>query len=122
MAKTLNIDTVKASGGFVGGMEKKTVTWKNMKGEEFEADVYVKPFSYANVISGVLESDNAEKAARNIALCICDENGNPIFSYEDITGTSDPDRGALDAGLTFALLNAIGEVNLGKMEAEKSKT
>lgn len=47
----------------------------------------------------------------------------PIFTPADITGEADPERGALDGGLTVALLLAIQEVNdLGKTSSSAPKT
>jgi len=53
--------------------------------------------------------------AGRIAASVVDEKGVSVFSPADITGESDPERGALDGNLTMALLTAISEVNhLGK--------
>ena len=52
--------------------------------------------------------------AGRIAACICDAEGQAIFTPADVTGDADPDRGPLDGNLTVALLSAIAEVTKGK--------
>lgn len=118
---TLNIDAVKSSGGFKGGLHKREIEWHNDEGETLKFDVYVKPLSYAAAVNTVdSKTPQEDKIARNIANSICDEEGNPIFEPGDITGESGKFEGPLDAGLTIALLAAIGEVsNMGKAKAKQ---
>ena len=94
----LTLDTLKETGAFTGRPVEKEITWKSQDGND-----------------GV---------AGRIAASICDEHGHQVFTVADVTGEADPDRGALDGGLTVALLVAIQEVNdLGKTDSvQKTKS
>lgn len=118
----LSIQSLVAQGSFTGRPIKKEITWK--QGDtEHTATVYVRPLGYqsavSDLISGVGKQDGV---AGRIAVSICDEAGNPVFTVGDITGAADPERGALDGNLSMALLTVIGEVNqLGKMTSSPKK-
>lgn len=104
----LTLDSLKEMGAFVdGSLVEKEVTWKQ-DGEEHTATVHVRRMSYTSV-SKELKSEDA--LAGRISACICDEDGKPVFTPEDITGEASEDRGPLNGNLTLALINAIAEVN-----------
>ncbi|HGO5393643.1 TPA: phage tail assembly chaperone family protein, TAC [Klebsiella michiganensis] len=112
----LTLSALKEAGAFTGRPVEKEITWK--QGEnEFTATVYVRPPGYHATMRALqAASGRVDGAAAYIAAAICDEEGKPVFTPEDITGEASPDRGPLDGPLTVALLIAIQEVNeLGKM-------
>lgn len=111
----LTLENLQDMGAFTGPPVEKEITW-SLGGSQFQATVFVRRLSYAAAVSDVRAArGQTDHIAGRIASAICDEHGAAIFAPEDITGESDPDRGALDHGLTLALLSAIGEVNgLGK--------
>lgn len=110
----LTIDSLKTMGAFTGAPVAREITWKQGD-DEFTATVYVKPLSYNSAVSDIRSSiAKTDAIAGRIAACICDENGDPVFTVDDITGKADPDRGALSESLTIALLAVIGEVNGSK--------
>lgn len=111
----LSIDSLKQMGAFTGAPVEKQITWKQ-GGQEFTGTVYVRPLSYLSAKSDLLAmGGKGDAVAGRIAASICDPEGKPVFTPEDITGEADPDRGPLDGNLTMALLAVIGEVNgLGK--------
>lgn len=119
----LTLDNLKQIGAFTGPPVEKQITW-TQGGEEYTAIVYVRRLSYAAAVADVrAATGHKDHIAGRIATAICDETGKPVFTPEDITGESDPDRGALDHGLTMALLTAIGEVNSsGKTKASQRMT
>lgn len=112
---SLSIDSLKQTGSFTGAPVEKEVTWKQA-GKDLAATVYVRPLSYLSAKSDLLAmGGKGDAVAGRIAASICDPEGKPVFTPEDITGEADPDRGPLDGNLTMALLAVIGEVNgLGK--------
>ncbi|MEX2990327.1 phage tail assembly chaperone family protein, TAC [Serratia fonticola] len=117
----LNIDSLKAVGAFTGRPVEKEIKWKQkdietQKDVEYEATVFVRPAGYHSATGGALASSKKQDyTAAYIAALICDEDGKPVFTPEDITGEADPERGALNSGLSIALMVAIQEVNdLGK--------
>lgn len=114
-AVALSIAGLRQAGAFTGRPVQKEVTWRQGK-DEFTATVHVRPLGFQSAVSDVLAAGGREDSvAGRIAASICDEQGKPVFTVADITGTSDAERGALDGALTLALLSAIGEVNsLGK--------
>ncbi|WP_241627595.1 phage tail assembly chaperone family protein, TAC [Rosenbergiella epipactidis] len=114
----LTLDSLKETGAFTGRPVEKEITW-NQGDKEITATVYIRPLGYHSAKSDILSSNGIiDNFAGRIASSICDENGVPVFTAQDITGEADPDRGALDGNLTVALLIAIHEVNdLGKTKS-----
>lgn len=107
----LTLENLKQAGAFTGAPVEKEITWKQ-GGEELTATVYVRRLSYqAAVMDLDVMRGKIDGAAARIATSICDENGNAVFTPQDITGEADPERGPLDGKLTMALLTAITEVN-----------
>lgn len=111
----LSIDNLKQMGAFTGAPVEKEIAWKQGE-KELKATVFVRPLSYLSAKSDLLAmGGKGDAVAGRIAASICDAEGEPVFTPEDITGEADPDRGPLDGNLTMALLAVIGEVNgLGK--------
>lgn len=112
----LNLENLKNSGSFVGAPVKKEISW-SQGNEKFTATTYVKKFTFNSAIEsiGAGLKNRQQVMAYRIASCICDSEGKAVFSYEDVTGESDPERGAINGDLAIALLTAINEVNnLGK--------
>jgi len=111
----LSLDTLKQAGSFTGAPVEREIKWKQGD-KELAATVYVRPLSYLAAVSDLRAvNGKVDGVAGRIAASICDKQGKPVFTPEDITGEADPDRGALDGNLTMALLVVIGEVNgLGK--------
>lgn len=114
----LSIESLSEVGAFTGAPVEREVTWKQ-DGKEITATVYVRRLSYHTAVSDLKATrDKKDMAAARIASCICDENGDQLFTAEDVTGDADPDRGPFNGNLTLALLAVIGEVNsVGKMES-----
>lgn len=121
----LSIKSLKSSGSFTGAPVEKEIKWEQ-NGEECTATTYVRKLSYRSAVSDV-KNYYGDMAAGRIASCICDKDGNPVFTVSDITGNPEDysgkdekiikrnkeiiERGPLDHNLTVALLNAIAEVN-----------
>lgn len=114
----LDLKNLQAIGAFTGGVVKRKVEFE-AGGKVHKCDVYVRPLSYQSAVSELAAAANkADAVASRISASICDENGNPVFTAEDITGEADPDRGPMNSSLVIALLSAIGEVNgLGKPQS-----
>lgn len=116
-AATLSVDSLKEMGAFTGRPTEKQITWKH-DGEEVSATVFIRPLSYKTALSDIRSAhEKSDALAGRIASCVCDAEGNPVFTAADITGDADPERGPLDGNLTFALLQAIDEVNRPKTRA-----
>lgn len=112
---SLTLESLKCMGAFTGAPVEREVTWKQGE-EELTATVFVRPLSYLSAKSDLLAmGGKGDAVAGRIAASICDAEGKPVFTPEDITGEADPDRGPLDGNLTMALLGIIGEINgMGK--------
>ena len=113
-----------SAGAFTGPPVEREISW-TLGGEDYTATVFLRRLSYAAAIGEIQAyREKADALAVRIAASICDKDGVPIFTADDITGAADPDRGPLDAALTWALLTAINEVNgLGKsMDSRSSGT
>lgn len=107
----LSINSLKEMGAFTGAPVEKEISWKK-GGEEFKATVFVRPLSYISAVSDLTSAHaKSDPVAGRIAACICDAEGNAVFTPADITGEADPERGPLDGGLTMSLLAVIGEVS-----------
>lgn len=111
----LSIESLKEMGAFTGAPVEREITWKQGD-KELAATVFVRPLSYLSAKSDLLAmGGKVDAVAGRIAASICDAEGKPVFTPEDITGEADTERGPLDGNLTYALLNVIGEVNgMGK--------
>jgi hypothetical protein len=114
----LSIQGLKDMGAFTGAPVEREIKW-SQGGVELVGTVFVRPLSYKTTVGDLLaRRDNGDAVAGRIASSICAENGDPVFTVDDITGDADPERGALDGNLTMALLSVIGEVNgLGKAKS-----
>ena len=127
----LSVEKLRAADAFVGAPVKKELKWEK-DGVEHVFDVYVRRLSYHTAVSDLRNYASGDPAVERIAHCIVDEQGAPVFTVSDITGrdeNGDPvivdgkERGALDPGLSVALLSLIAEVNnLGKTQAPSSTT
>ncbi|MDL2200664.1 phage tail assembly chaperone family protein, TAC [Halopseudomonas aestusnigri] len=81
----LNLETLKQTGAFTGAPVEREITWKQ-GAEEFTATVFVRPLSYHSAVSDVAAlAGERDGMAGRIAACICDEQGKPVFTAEDIT-------------------------------------
>lgn len=111
----LTLESLKSVGAFTGRPVEKEIKW-SQGDDEFTATVFIRPLGYQAAVSDVTALNGKhDSLAGRIAASVCDEHGNAVFTVGDITGTADPERGALDGRLTVALLAAIFEVNnLGK--------
>lgn len=120
----LSTDYLKKVGAFTGAPIKKNITWELSTGETVEADTYIRPIGYQTARADLTAITNKTDAiAERIAAHICDEKGDPVFTYADIVGTAEKDRGGIDAPLVMALLVAINEVtSLGKTTKSPPKT
>ena len=125
----LTVDALNKSGGFTGGPVKKHVNWMN-EGDELTADVWIRPMSYHTAVKDLSAfQDGGDIVAQRIALCVCDEDGAPVFQVSDITGYDKDgkpikvkgddgkmiERGPLNKELADALMLLVSEVSgLGK--------
>ena len=101
-----------SAGAFTGPPVEREIAW-TLGGEDYTATVFVRRLSYAAAVGEIQAyRDKSDALAVRIAASICDKDGAPIFTPGDITGEANPERGPLDAALTWALLTAINEVNL----------
>ncbi|NIG13021.1 phage tail protein [Pantoea sp. Al-1710] len=119
----LTLDNLKTVGAFTGRPVEREIEWT--QGEDtFKATVFIRPLGYQTATSDIMAiGGKIDGIAGRIAASICDEDGKPVFTVEDITGEADPDRGPLDGALTISLLLAIQEVNdLGKDTSSLKKT
>jgi hypothetical protein len=131
----LNLKTLTQAGAFTGAPVEEEITWSK-GGEQFTATVFVRPLGYRSAVSDLLASaGKMDGAAGRIAACICDAEGVPVFTVQDIVeGPLDPEAlaldpsstkrlGALDGNLTTALLGIIGKVtNVGKTPGSPTST
>lgn len=118
----LTRDSLQTLGAFVGAPVRKEITWDNGE-EEITSVVYIKRMSYAQAMAeGTALREQKDLNLVRIASCVCDKDGQQIFTVEDLTGEADPQRGPLSAELCMVLLKAVMDVNgLGKSRA-KSKS
>jgi len=119
----LTLDNLKTAGAFTGRPVEKEIEW-TQGDEEFKATVFIRPMGYQTATADIMAfGGKIDGIAGRIAASVCDENGKPVFTVDDITGEADPERGSLDGALTVALLYAIQEVNeLGKNTSSAKRT
>ncbi|MCX4186774.1 phage tail assembly chaperone family protein, TAC [Methylophaga sp. OBS4] len=123
MTTKLDASQLLNADNFTGPPVKKTVKWKQ-DGEELEAEVFVRKLPYQAAVDDSAAMNMDERLSRQVALCVCDENGQPVFTAGDITGAADPERGPMRRELFIALVNVVGEVNhyAGKTKRRRSST
>ena len=115
------ISELQALGAFAGQPEKRDITF-SVGGEEKTLTFYIRKASYDTVTTQWRpENQGKDAIALRLASYVCDENGKPVFTIEDVIGTAE--RGPLIESLTIALFAAIGEVNglIEKGDAEKKE-
>lgn len=132
----LTLETLRQVGAFTGGVVRREVEWAQ-NGEMVRAEVWVRPLSYQTATADI----NSMRAGdgpwpRRVALCICHEDGSPVFQLSDITGVADDgkpvmtvtddgkevERGGLNQALFDALMMVIVEVSkLGKTKASSNQ-
>lgn len=98
-------------GAFVGAPVEKTINWTLTKDdgatEDFEGIVYIRRNSCATFERDIkAHMAGQEASATKISTNVCDENGNPILTYEQALDLAEP--------LAAALLSKIIEVNAPK--------
>ncbi|MEN5029088.1 phage tail assembly chaperone family protein, TAC [Pseudomonas sp. Ps21-P2] len=107
----LNIDSLKAAGGFIAAPVKKEITW-HVSGKPQKATVYVLQESFISLTQRwEAQERGGDLAAQRIASCITDKAGTPVFTVADVLGAPETGHGPLSAELTVVLLAAIGDVN-----------
>jgi len=107
----LSIAALAAAGAFAAPSVKKDIQWHS-GGQLQTATVYVAHESFISVTRRWdAENKGADVAAQQIASCILDKDGKPVFTVADIVGGPETGHGPLCAQLTIVLLAAIGEVN-----------
>lgn len=113
----LNIKSLQDAGAFTGAPVEKEIRW-DQDGQECVATAYIRKLSYKSAVSDA-KNYKGDLVAGRIAACICDKEGKPVFTIDDITGDADAERGPLNHNLTVELLHAIAEVNnlVGKPKA-----
>lgn len=111
MSMKISVESLSKVGAFSGAAVPKEIEWEQ-DGETYTGTVYVRRLSYQTAVADIFNTvTHGDGVAGRIAACICDEDGQPIFTAADITGEADPERGPLNHALTMALLKVIGEVN-----------
>lgn len=107
----LSLESVSQAQAFVGAPVKREISWKQVgedgKPVEYSAYVFVRQRSCETLERDTMAAiEKRDIFASRIATLICDEKGDPVFSYEDAARLREP--------LALALSNAIGEVNGAK--------
>lgn len=120
MAIKLEAGQLLNADNYIGPPVKKTIKWQR-DGESFEADVFVRKLSYRNAVDDMAAMELDDRLARRVALCICDETGQPIMTAADVTGTADPSRGPMCRELFIALVNVVGEVNEFSVKTKRQR-
>lgn len=127
----LDLDYLKANGGFVGPPVLKEIEWTS-GGETHKANVYVVPRNYAVLVAESKASQlGTDILVSRIAASIVNEKGIPIFTPEIITGIPDtlneageivtPGTGSMCDSLFLALATAMNAVNGFTGEGEEKK-
>lgn len=93
------------------GPKKQTIEISDNKGEKQSVNIYLRPLSFALVMRSAPETDpeaTMDLLAERIAYSVCNEEGNPIFTKEQVKGTSDK---SLGSDIVLALMTAVNSFN-----------
>lgn len=110
----LSVDTLTEIGAFAGKPVPRSIAWSQQdeagEWQEFTADTYVRRASCATLENETRAiTSGLETMATRIASEICDENGAPVFTYEQAI--------MLNEDLSRALFEALIEVNARKAKS-----
>jgi len=102
----MNIDDIKAAGGFVSEQgEKRTIEWDGRSGE-----VFVRKASFGRIVT-LQELPDAERNMALVRECIrLGDNGDEAMSQDQVA--------ALSPALAAAFMAAIAEVNALAADAD----
>lgn len=101
--KKLSIDDIK-SNGLIGEPVAVTVLFQ-LNGEDVELDTFIRPFNYGSAVAKFKAfAKETETLAGTIAACVTDENGDTIFTEDDV-------RNKFSQNLVETLWAKIYEVN-----------
>lgn len=121
---SLNLKDLVAQGAFVSATEphvKREIRYHGTDGNEVVCDVWVRRASYHTITNTWKAAEgNQEHLAARIATMICDEDGNPVLTTQDVLGTADPSRGPICDTLFLALITAVNEVQTEKTTPQKT--
>lgn len=118
------VESLKKAGGFAGGLVKREVEWE-FNGEIVKADVWIRPMSYHTAVKDILAiNEGVDLTANRLAMCVCHEDGSPVFQVSDITGLDKDgkpimvkekgkmvERGPLNKDISDALMTHVSEVS-----------
>ena len=118
----LTLQSLKDAGAFAGAPVKREIRYHGLDGEEVVADIWVRRASYHTITNTWKAAEGTqEHLAARIATMVCDEEGGPIFSMDDILGTTGIEgRGDMCDTLFLALITAVNEVNSAKTIPQKT--
>ncbi len=117
----LSIETLQATGGFVGAPVKREITWHS-DGKTHTATVYVRKDSFQAITERwEQQQQGADWTANRIASAICTKEGKPVFTAVQVQGGKEVGHGGITAELTIALLSEISDVNGVKSGAAEKK-
>lgn len=107
----LDFKRLQEIGAFVGAPIEKTIKWTQAQddgtADDFEGVVYIRRNSCATFERDIkAHMAGQEASATKISTNVCDENGDPILTYEQALDLAEP--------LAAAMLTAIIEVNAPK--------
>jgi hypothetical protein len=111
---SLNRELLHSSGSYATLQpERREIKWYVLDEEGNEKDVsavvYVRKRSFATISAEAKFSANDSQLAARIVSSIVDDEGQPIFTLEDIMGNDE--HGPICESLGMALLAAIWDVN-----------
>lgn len=104
----------------LGPAERKLEITGN-DGEKKVVKVFLKPLSFALIMKSSPEEDKdaaLDILAERIAYSVCDEKGKPLFTKDQIKGTSDK---SLGADIVLALMGVVNEFNNFSSSEGKAK-
>lgn len=119
----LSVDMIKQAGAFAPAKpERREIKWASDDGEIHEAVIFVRKKSFLTLLEESKagpDPDSNKKMAVKIVGGIVGEDGNPIFSLDDILGNEE--HGPICSSLAMALLSSIYDAEgLGKKADPKS--
>lgn len=111
----LTIQTLTESGSFAGPPVKREIKWHNTEGELLTAETWIRMASYHTITYTWKQAEASQEhlAARIVAM-VCDAEGAPVFTMEDVLGNDM--HGPICDTLFLALITAVNEVNSGKQK------
>lgn len=105
------------------GPAKRVIKVLGNDGNEYEADIFLRPLSFDLIMRSAPDDDQdavRDLLAERISYSVCNEKGEPIFTKEQVKGTAPK---SLNGDMVLSLMTVVNEFHgiIAKKENPEGK-